>query len=173
MEEGLMGAAAAIEIATQAKQKFDGGLDAASQAAYQEQADLQNQQLAEQAGADASARGGQQAGRIRMQASQLAARQRVAFANSGVDITTGTPVQVAAGTAAMGELDAQTARNNAAREAWGYEVTAARYGQQAQLAEQQRVRGLLSSVAGSGGEVAGSISGATQSGAFSSTAGGS
>lgn len=52
--------------------------------------------------------------------------QRAAFAASGVDITDpdSTAVNTFADTAATSELDALTIRTNAAREAWGYRMTA-------------------------------------------------
>lgn len=96
-----------------------------------------NKQLAEQAAADALARGNQDAGRARMQGSQLIERQKVGYAASGVDATAGTPLQVMAGTRLMSELDARTLENNAAREAWGYKQHGLAYQQQAAL-ERQR-----------------------------------
>jgi hypothetical protein len=101
--------------------------------------------------ADARARGGYAAGQLRMQASQLAARQRVAYANSGVDISEGTPAATMAATRVMGELDAETAVNNAAREAWGYQRQGAQLQQAMQLdqvAASNRKTGQLLSTAG-------------------------
>jgi hypothetical protein len=69
---------------------------------------------------DALTQGEADAGRYRQRAGGVVARQRLLFANSGVDATVGTPVQVAAGTTLFGELDALTARNNARRKAMGY-----------------------------------------------------
>ncbi|MGH9811527.1 MAG: hypothetical protein ACRD4T_00175 [Candidatus Acidiferrales bacterium] len=78
-----------------------------------------NALLAEQAAADARIRGGMAAGRARLKRGQLLARQKVAYAASGVDPTVGTPAAVQASTDALGELDALTIEANAAREAWG------------------------------------------------------
>lgn len=63
-----------------------------------------------------------EAGKLRSQGSQLIARQKVAYANSGVDATVGTPASVMADTRLMSELDAQTAENNAANEVWGFKT---------------------------------------------------
>jgi hypothetical protein len=101
--------------------------------------------------ADSRARGGNAAGLIRMQATQLAAKQRVAYANSGVDISQGTPAATMDATRLMGELDAQTALNNAAREAWGYERQGAQLQQAQRLdaaAASNRKTGQLLSTAG-------------------------
>lgn len=61
-------------------------------------------------------------GKIRMAGSQLIARQKVAYAASGVALDTGTPASVMASQAGLTELDAQTAANNAARRVWGYKM---------------------------------------------------
>jgi hypothetical protein len=92
-----------------------------------------NQALANRAAADAIARGNQEAGRTRMETTQLLARQKVAFAASGVDASVGTPADVAASTAMFGELKAKTEENNAAREAFGYKTYGLKYQQQAAL----------------------------------------
>lgn len=81
-----------------------------------------NEKIALQAAADSIARGNQEAARARMLATQTIARQKVAFAASGVDASVGTPADAGAGTRMMSELDAQTLKNNAAREAWGFKT---------------------------------------------------
>ena len=68
----------------------------------------------------AQQKGAFEAGRLRVMGTQLAAKQRTAYAASGVDATTGTAAAVQADTAALNELDAQSAAINAAREVWGY-----------------------------------------------------
>lgn len=92
-----------------------------------------NAALAASAAADAIARGNQEAGRTRTDTTKLVAEQNVAYANSGVDPTVGTPASVMADTRAMGELDAKTLENNAAREAWGFRTYGMKYNQQAAL----------------------------------------
>lgn len=91
-----------------------------------------NARFAELAAGDARQRGESEAGRIRMATSRMAGQQRVGAAVSGVDGK--STEDLMADTRMMGELDAQTTRNNAAREAWGYTVQASqqrRYGAQA------------------------------------------
>lgn len=92
---------------------------------------LANAEMADAAAADATMRGGQAAGRQRMEGSQLVEAQRVAYAASGVDTTVGTPANVMADTAAMSELDAKIIENNAAREAWGIKKHGLQYRQSA------------------------------------------
>lgn len=60
--------------------------------------------------------------------------QRAALAASGVNIDSGSAADVQANDQALSELDALTIRNNARREAWGYQVQAADQRRQAGLA---------------------------------------
>lgn len=87
----------------------------------------QNAALAASASANAIERGNIQAGIARMQGSQAVAQQSVAYAGGGVDENEGTPAVNAEATAAVAELDAQTAQNNAAREAWGFRTQETRF----------------------------------------------
>lgn len=72
---------------------------------------------------DAYRRGALAAGQQRMRGSALLAKQRMAYANSGVNAYSGTPADVAAGSVLFNELDALTIENNAAREALGHKQT--------------------------------------------------
>lgn len=92
-----------------------------------------NKSMALDAAADAVARGNREAALVRLQGSRLAGQQRVAYAASGVDATSGTPVDVMADSRLVSEMDAQQLQNNAAREAWGFRRHGLKYGQQAAL----------------------------------------
>lgn len=96
-----------------------------------------NQILAERAARDAEARGRVAEQRQRMQTAQLEARQRAVFAGSGVDVSTGSPLDVFADTARFGELDALTIRGNAAREAASLRAQGMGFESQARLQELQ------------------------------------
>lgn len=74
--------------------------------------------------ADAITRGAEAESRYRTQVRGAVGRQRAGFAASNVDVGFGSPVDVQADAAFLGELDALTIRTNAAREAWGYRVQA-------------------------------------------------
>ncbi len=71
---------------------------------------------------DAVSRGRDQEDRFRTQIKGLIGSQRASFAAQGVDVGSGSAVDVQEDTARQGELDALTIRTNAAREAWGYTV---------------------------------------------------
>lgn len=137
---------------------------ATKQGQFKEQQDLENIDLAKLQQGDAYQRGESLAGRLRMQAGQLAARQRVAYAVSGVDVRSGTPVQTASSDAAMGELDVQTALNNAAREAWGYKVRQTQLEQQLAQDQSQTDINQKSTLLTGAGQYASDASGSAMSG---------
>lgn len=55
---------------------------------------------------------------------QVIGSQRASLAHQGVDINQGSAADTQANAAYLGHLDAATIQNNAAREAWGYKVSA-------------------------------------------------
>jgi hypothetical protein len=90
---------------------------------------------------DALVQGGQQAGQLRTRTSQIQGQQRLAFASSNVDASSGTAAQTQDSTGFYGELDAQTAKNNARRVALGHsrvEQQLLEEAKQAQLARKNR-----------------------------------
>lgn len=86
---------------------------------------------------DAVRRGQYEAGLQRMKGSLAIGAQRAAAGASGVDSSSGTAAAVYEDTRAMAELDALTTANNAAREAWGYQVQATQAEKAAQVALQR------------------------------------
>lgn len=88
-------------------------------------ADLQSQ--------DAIERGGDAENRFRMQIRGAIGAQRAGIAAGNIDVGFGSAVDVQADAASLGELDALQLRTNAAREAWGYQVQAFDYRQQAMI----------------------------------------
>lgn len=85
-----------------------------------------NAGIAEFQADDAIKRGTVAASRRRVQTRQVIGAQRAELAHQGVDINDvdSSAVDVQADAAYLGELDAVTIQNNAAREAWGYRVQA-------------------------------------------------
>lgn len=115
----------------------------------------QNARLAQMAALDAMARGNTEAGRVRMQGTQLARKQFVAYANSGVDPTQGTAARTQEQTAALSELDAQTVQNNAAREAWGFKAKASEFERERKNATQRTGMRMAATVLGTVGRMQG------------------
>lgn len=120
----------------------------AMQANAENEAGKDNQAIAEwnasvaiMQSADALERGRTAEGRQRVQTRQLQGAQRAALAAQGIEINDATDSagQIQLDTQRQGELDALTIRNNAFREAWGFQVEAQNQTQQGELA---RKRGL-------------------------------
>ena len=76
---------------------------------------------------DAIRRGRREESDRRRATRQLVGRQRASLAARGVDITEGSPLEILVSTELMGELDAATIRENAAREAEGHRTVARNY----------------------------------------------
>jgi len=83
-----------------------------------------NAMYAGDAADDAVARGRYQAGLQRIRTQQAVGTQRVAQAANGGMVNQDTNALLQEDTAAIGELDALTIQNNAAREAYGYKAQA-------------------------------------------------
>ena len=120
--------------------------------AAKRQAD-RNTAQAHEASVDATNRGVLEAGGARMGASAMAARQAVAYSASGVDETVGTAANVQSATKAAGELEALTAENNAAREAWGYKKHGMDFQTQAGIDASRRNREIFGTILSTGGKV--------------------
>lgn len=103
-------------------QLIGGGIDAAGKIAggKQDAATAEtNRRLAEAQAGDALLRGTIEESRYRRQIAQIIGGQKAAFGSRNVT-QSGTALDILADTAMVGEEDALTIRNNAAREAWGY-----------------------------------------------------
>lgn len=79
-----------------------------------------NEKQLRQASADSILRGQYQGFTRRLQASQLEGQQRLAYANSGISLSSKSAQATMASSQIMSELDALTIENNAAREALGF-----------------------------------------------------
>jgi len=83
-----------------------------------------NAMFANEAAGDAMERGRKDAGLQRLRTQQMIGTQRAVAAANGGDVNDGSNALLQEDTAALGELDALTIQNNAAREAYGYKVQA-------------------------------------------------
>ena len=84
----------------------------------------QNAAFADVQAADALSRGNVEESQARGDTRRLMGSQRAALAAQGIDIGDGSAGDILDESNALGELDALTIRNNARREAWGYQVQA-------------------------------------------------
>ena len=125
----LMAASTAMQAFGQMQQQRA----AAAQAQYQAQMARHNAELARRQAEHARIRGGVAVDQARLENARLRGTQIAAFAASGVDPTSGSPLGVIGDTAALGAIDAETIRSNHEREAWEYEVQASNFGAEAGL----------------------------------------
>lgn len=123
------------------------------------------------AAADARARGTKSAGWARVETGQNIGTQRAAMAGSGGVVDSGSNAIIQQDTAQLGELDALTISNNAAREAYGYEVQAADNLYTAKNVVKQAKKNTMTSILGGAMQGAGSAYGAGSFGGAGKTAG--
>ena len=87
-----------------------------------EEAAEYNAEIAKQKSQEALQRGASEAAEKRDRARRLASTQVEGAAMSGVEVSSGTALDLLTETAGMGELDALRSVTNAQREAWGYQA---------------------------------------------------
>lgn len=83
-----------------------------------------NAAFKQQAADETIAAGNTSADWQRVRTGQAVGTQRSALAANGIDVNSGSAANLQDDTAMLGELDALTIQNNAAREAYGYKVQA-------------------------------------------------
>lgn len=91
-------------------------------ARYESAVAAQNARVAELRAADQAELGRLEELRARQRTAQVIGRQRAGLASLGVDLSSGSPLDLVSDTAALGELDAQIVRANAERAAWSERV---------------------------------------------------
>lgn len=110
---------------------------ASASANYQAQVARNNQMVADWKAKDDLARGQVSEDQRRMKTSLQIATQRAALAGNGGDVNSGSSLDIVGDTAAAGEFDALTIRNNAQRAAFGDKVQASNFGADATLDTQR------------------------------------
>lgn len=134
--------------------------------ANKEQADMQADALRRnavylgQAANDAKLRGAHESDWARVRGEQILGTQRAAMAASGGVVDMGSNAIIQQDTAQLTELDALTISNNAAREAYGYEVESVDMLQTAGNLQRQARKSMMTSVVGGALQGFGSSGGA-------------
>jgi hypothetical protein len=155
------------------------GVAARSAARAQAAADEQNARLADEQAKDAVRRGSYEEVKLRRSMSLLEGGQRAALAASGVDVDSGSALDVQEASRLEGERDAAVLRMNAQREAWGYQAQAVNYRNAASAARASGRNAMTGAVIGAGTSLltaaspyfgAGAGTGATAAGAGTSPA---
>jgi hypothetical protein len=127
---------------------FSGGVGLAGSAmqsdALRRQGDYARQQgdanarLSDLQALESYRKGSKEAANIKQKAGQVLSSQRAALAAQGLDLGSGTAADVQQDTQELSTLDAEVARNNAWREAWGFKAKALdqrTQGEQTQMAK--------------------------------------
>ena len=133
---GLSGAALAAlagSAVAAAGSAYQQSAAARAQAKFQSGMARNNQTMAEYAAADAVERGGEAAARASAEARRLRGAQTTRMAAAGLDLTSGSPLSILEDTDFFSQQDAQTIRNNAARQAWGQRVEGSNFGASADM----------------------------------------
>lgn len=105
------------------------------QGAFESQVAAQNAKLAKLQSDDALRRGELEAQNYQFQVKRLLGSQRARLAAQGLDLASGSAADVLEDTARFAAIDAVTIRNNAFREAMGYEIQSSEYRTQAAFAK--------------------------------------
>lgn len=94
--------------------------------ALRNQADIAeiNARVSEMSAQSELMRGQRETQAVRLRTASLKSRQRAAMAANGVDLGEGSAAEILTSTDYMGEVDAQTATDNAIRQAWGHRMNA-------------------------------------------------
>lgn len=155
---------AALTVAATGLQAFG----SIQQGNYQAAVARNNQIIANRAADDATERGIEAERQQRMKTQQVLGRQKAAMAANGLDISSGSPVDILSDTARFGEYDALTIRSNAEREAYGYRTQAAQYGAEAKMAKRSGYLNAAGSLLTGASKVGSQFSGMSGGSAFGS-----
>lgn len=98
-----------------------------AEGSYQKSIYDTNSKIAEIQAADALKRGETEATNLKTQTKKLIGAQRARLAAQGQDLESGDALDIQEETAGLGSIDALQIKNNAWREAWGYQVQAEDY----------------------------------------------
>ena len=113
----------------------------------------QNARLSEQKGMATMQKAGWEERRIRAGSKKLQGQQRSLLAASGVDVNTGSALDVQADTAYQAAEDVAMTHYNAELQKWGFDIEAANYKAQAASAKQQATSALIGGVIGAGSSI--------------------
>jgi hypothetical protein len=125
---GITMGAGALTSAMGAKSKAESQKMALEGQAYMD--DI-NARLSELSAQSALLAGQRQEGSIYLKRGQVKSSQRAALAANGIDLTSQTAINILTTTDVMGEVDANTAKANAIRNAWGYRTEGMNYSNRA------------------------------------------
>ena len=148
-------AASVASAAVGAYGAYQSGQAQSQAAAYQAQVAQNNATVANQNATAARQSGAIQEQISRMKSADLEGKQRAAAASNGFDVNSGSNLDLQAGTAAMGNQDALTIRNQTARTAYGYQVQAQNFSSTSALDTMQSSNASTAGYLSASGSIAG------------------
>jgi hypothetical protein len=129
------------------------GIAGSQAASYQAQVEKNNAAIADQNAQRAIAAGQQQTAQQSLKNAAQFGAIKTAMAANGVDVNSGSAVDLQASQRAKGQLDAETTMQKAQQEVYGYRVAATSDTAQAQLDEAQSQNDLVGGVLGAAGSL--------------------
>jgi hypothetical protein len=156
-------AATVIGAGVTADSAISSGEAQSKAASYQAQVALNNQQVANSNADLATAAGAAQQQQQAMKTRAEVGSQLAGEASSGLDVNSGSAVNVRGSTSALGTLSGLNIVNNAARQAYSYETQGSNFGAEAQLDTMEASSALTAGDIGAAGSL---IEGVGQSGSL-------
>lgn len=150
-------AAAVIGGGVGAYGAIESGNAAASAASYQNQVAQNNAIIANQNAQQATAAGEAQVTQSQLKTAATIGAIKTDQAASGLDVNSGSNVDVQSSAKELGELDALTIRNAAARQAYGYQTQSMSDVASGQLLSAQSSQDLTAGMFGAGGSILGGV----------------
>ena len=152
-------AGSALGGLTSAVGAIQSGAAQSAAAGYQAQVAANNEKIAQQNAAQATATGAVQVEQQGIKTKAEVGAIKAAQAASNIDVNTGSALDVRSSAAALGELDALTIRSNAEKQAYGYETQATSFAGQQSLAESEASEAEIGAGIGAFGSVLGGATG--------------
>lgn len=143
---GLLAASLATSALGTMSSSYAQAKAAKTEGRYQQQQFETNARLADIQAKDAIKRGDKESANHMKKVRAMIGSQRAKMAAQGIDANSGSALDIQMDTAIYGSMDAQTIKNNAWREAWGYRVQANDYsgqGAMANLAAKNKARNTI------------------------------
>lgn len=135
-----------------------GGLATSSAASYNAQVAQNNATIANQNAAYATAAGAAKTEQVGLQQAAQGGQIKAGLAANGVDVNSGSALNVETSQRELGELDEQTTANNAELQAYGYQTQAAGFQSQSALDTMEAETAPIGADIGAAGGLLGSAS---------------
>lgn len=130
-----MSAALATQAITTVSSSYSQAQALKTQGDYQRQQAEMNAKIADFQALDAIKRGDKAAGMAERKSRQLQGSQRAALAAQGLNVDSGSGLELQNDSAELGAIDSATIKNNAWLEAWGYRAQSLDLNSQGQFAQ--------------------------------------